>query len=124
MTPGFVHPRQVLAAQAVLGVIVPTAALGLGGGAAAGAALYGVLTALANTGLLMWRMRQGAQGGSHASRPLAGAFRSTVERFVLVALLLGLGLGVMALQPLALTVGFALGQLGWFVAPLLNGRDT
>ncbi len=123
-SPGIRHPRQVLAAQLVLSVVVALAALALGGQGAAEAALYGVLTALANTGLLMWRLRQGVREGSAARRPLAGAYRSSLERFALVALLLGLGMGVLGLQPFALTVGFALGQLGWFIAPVLNGTNT
>ncbi|MEJ5211414.1 MAG: ATP synthase subunit I [Burkholderiales bacterium] len=121
---GIRHPRQVLNLQLVLLVLATGAALQLSGPAAAEAASFGVLIALANTALLMWRMRRGAQGENMARRPLAGAYRSSLERFALVALLLGLGLGAIGLEPLALTAGFVVGQLGWFIAPLLHGTDT
>ncbi|MEO1766757.1 ATP synthase subunit I [Thiobacter aerophilum] len=120
---GIRHPGQVLHLQLVLLVLVTGIAWQLEGPAAAEAAFWGVLIALANTGLLMWRMRRGEQGAAMACRPLAGAYRSSLERFALVALLLGLGLAGMGLEPLALTAGFVVGQLGWFIAPLLRGAD-
>lgn len=122
--PGIQHPRQVLHLQLILLVLAGGGASALWGEAAAEAASYGVLIALANTGLLMWRMRRGAQGEAMARRPLAGAYRSSLERFALVALLFALGMVWLGLQPLALTVGFALGQLGWLLAPLLHGTNT
>jgi hypothetical protein len=118
------YPGQVMRVQLALLVPVVAVAYAWGGGAAAGAALYGVLIALANTGLLMWRLRRGAgeargEGAVAPRRLPAGALRSSLERFLLVILLFGLGLGVMALHPLALTLAFVVGQLGWFLAPLL-----
>jgi len=110
--------------QLVVLILAGWAGFQVWGQAVAEAALYGVLIALANTGLLMWRMRRSAQGESGARQPLKGAYRSSVERFVLVAVLLGVGMGVLKLQPLALTVGFALGQLAWLVAPLLHKTNT
>jgi len=120
------HPGQVMRLQLALLVLVVAVAYALGGGAAAGAALYGVLIAVANTGLLMWRLRRGAGEalGEAAAAPRRlplGALRSSLERFLLTILLFGLGLGVLALHPLALTLAFVVGQLGWFLAPLLPG---
>lgn len=115
---------QVLNLQFVVLLLAGVIISRVWGQAAAEAAMYGALIALANTGLLMWRMRRSARGESGARRPLKGAYRSSVERFALVAFLLGVGMGVVKLQPLALTAGFAVGQLVWIVAPLLHKTNT
>jgi ATP synthase protein I len=115
---------QVLYLQLVVLLLAGVIVSRLWGQAAAEAAMYGALIALANTGLLMWRMRRSARGESGARRPLKGAYRSSVERFALVTLLLGVGMGLVKLQPLALTLGFTLGQLAWIVAPLLHKTNT
>ena len=46
-----------------------------------------------------------------ARQSLAALYRSAAERWLLVALLFALGLGVLSLDPLALLVGFIVGQL-------------
>lgn len=121
---GIDHPAQVMNLQLLVLILAGWAGLHWWGQAAAEAALYGVLIALANTGLLIWRMRRSGRGESGARQPLKGAYRSSVERFTLVAILLGVGMGVLKLQPLALTAGFAIGQLVWIVAPLLYKTNT
>jgi ATP synthase protein I len=94
------------------------------GRAVAEAALYGALIALANTGLLMWRMRRGAQGELSARQHLKGFYRSSAERYLLVAILFGVGMGLLKLLPLVVMVGFALGQLAWIVALLVQRTNT
>jgi len=118
------HPRQVLNLQLVVLVLAGLVGAFVWGRAVAEAALYGVLIALANTGLLMWRMRRGAQGELSARQQLKGFYRSSVERYLLVAVLFGVGMGLLKLLPLVMMVGFALGQLAWIVALLVHGTDT
>ena len=75
------------------------------------AALYGGATALANVQLLRWRRGQvKTRRGLTARASLVTFFASALERFALVAGLLAFGLGWLKLQPLALLIGFAVGQ--------------
>lgn len=82
---------------------------------AAGSAAFGAGVAGFNTALLCWRMpaqRVVSDPGFH----LKSAYRSMVERFVGVALLLWLGLVVIHCAPLWLLVGFISGQMAWAAA--------
>lgn len=121
---GLHHLRQVLNLQLVVLILAGVLGSRLWGAAAAEAALYGVLIALANTSLLMWRMRRGAQGELSARQQLKGFYRSSAERYLLVAVLFGVGMGLLKLQPLVMMIGFALGQLAWIVALLVQRTDT
>lgn len=118
------HPRQVLNLQLVVLMLAGLVGALVWGRAVAEAALYGVLIALANTGLLMWRMRRVAHGELSARQHLKGFYRSSVERYLLVATLFGVGMGLLKLLPLVMMVGFALGQLAWIVALLVQRTDT
>ena len=118
------HPGQVLNLQLAVLMLTGLIAFLIWGLAVAGAALYGVLIALANTGLLMWRMRRGAQGELSARQQLKGFYRSSVERYLLITVLFGVGMGLMKLSPLVLMIGFALGQLAWIVALLVQRTDN
>jgi ATP synthase protein I len=82
------------------------------GGFQAGSVWFGGLTAALNVGWLLWR-RQRADTGRALSggQSLRLLYRNALERFVLVALLFALGLGVLKLDPLALLTGFVVGQL-------------
>lgn len=87
------------------------------GGEVAGAVLYGGSAALANVGLLVWRWRRGrydyhCDGGRH----LRQFHRSTLERFFTVALALALGMHGLKLDPLAILLGFMVGQAAWVIA--------
>ena len=117
------HPRQVLNLQLAVLVLAGLVGALVWGVAVAGAALYGVLIALANTGLLMWRMRRGAHGELSARQHLRGFYRSSVERYLLIIILFGVGMGLLKLHPLVMMTGFALGQLAWIVALLLQKSD-
>jgi ATP synthase protein I len=109
--------QRVALAQAGL---APIAAL-LGGvfaGIGAGLAmLYGALVALAVSAVLVWRERQSMQHPEWDQHRLFRLFiRAGVERMVLLAGLLMLGLGVLNLAPLPLFFGLLLAQLGWLAA--------
>lgn len=94
------------------------------GEAAAGAAWYGGAVALANTMLLAWGMRRRARAPAQAPRrELAGLIRASMERFLMVALLIAAGLGWMKLMPLPLLAGFALGQLTLVVSTIISGIE-
>jgi ATP synthase protein I len=118
------HPRRVINLQLVVLILAGFIGFRFWGRTVAEAALYGVLIALANTGLLMWRMRRGAPGELDARQHLKGFYRSSVERYLLVAILFGMGMGLLKLQPPVMMVGFALGQLAWIVALLVRGRGA
>jgi ATP synthase protein I len=73
---------------------------------------FGGLTAALNIGCLLWRRQQADAGRAlSAGQSLRLLYRSALERFVLIALLFALGLGVLKLDPLALLTGFIVGQL-------------
>ena len=73
---------------------------------------FGGLAAALNIGCLLWRHQQAEAGRAlSAGQSLRLLYRSALERFVLVALLFALGLGVLKLDPLALLTGFIVGQL-------------
>ena len=86
------------------------------GGFQAASVWGGGVIAMAHALLLAWR-RSGADSG----RALSGAeslrllYRTALERFVLVALLFALALGVLKLDPLALIAGFITGQVALIV---------
>jgi len=79
---------------------------------AAAAVWFGGAVATCNILLLVWRRHRAASGRAlSAGASLWLLYRTALERFVLVALLLALGLGVLKLHPLALLTGFVVGQL-------------
>jgi ATP synthase protein I len=114
---GISATRRVAVAQAGL---APVAALlaGVVGGAAAGlAALYGTLTALAVSGVLVWRERQAMRHPEWDQHRLFKLFiRVAAERLLLLVGLLVVGLGVLKLAPLPLLLGLLLAQFAWLAA--------
>lgn len=105
--------------------LVPLLAVGgaaLGGWSQGLAAAFGALVALAVTGVLVWRERQSQRHPEWDEKRLLGLFvRTSVERAVLLVLLLGLGFGPLDLRPLPLLLGLIAAQLGWLIVPV-NGR--
>lgn len=82
---------------------------------------YGGMVAMANTGLLAWRWREGLREFHGDGRKHLKRFRrSQKERFFVVVSLLAAGFahGLMApgFPSLAVLVGFVVGQLAWLVA--------
>lgn len=89
---------------------------------AARAVLFGFAVAIANTVMIVWRMWQ-SQRVQHldAHKHLSMFYRSGFERLVIVAALLAAGFGPIGLAPLAVMVGFALGQLVLIVSQIMRG---
>ncbi len=105
---------------AVQGVVVLLTALAIGLWAEPAdgwAALYGGAAALANTGLLLWRHRQGEHDyHCDAARHLKSFYRSSLERFLVVGVWLALGLGGGRLEAAPMLAGFVVGLLAWMIA--------
>ncbi len=81
------------------------------------AALYGGAASWINTGLLIWRHRQGERGlHGDAARHLRSFYRSSLERFIAVGAWLALGLGGLALDAVSMLTGFVVGLLAWVIA--------
>lgn len=111
-------------AAAAQGLAVLLTALTIGfwsAPASALAALYGGAAALANTGLLIWRHRQGAkEHRCDARRHLKLFYRSSLERFFMVGVWLALGLGGWKLEAAPMLAGFIVGLLAWVIAVALR----
>ena len=109
--------RRVAMAQAV---IAPVAALvgALFVGIDAGlAVLYGVLTALSVSLVLVWRERRAMRHPEWGQHRLFKQFiRTGFERLVLLLGLLFVGFGVLKLTPLPMLLGLLLAQLAWLAA--------
>lgn len=114
---GISGTQRVALAQAGLAPIAAMIA-GVFAGIEAGlAVLYGALVALAVSAVLAWRERQSMQHPEWDQHRLFKLFiRAGVERLVLLAGLLIMGLGVLNLAPLPLLLGLLLAQLGWLAA--------
>ena len=119
--PNLVIRRALL----VQGALVLAAALlvyATYGQASAVAGISGGLVALANSGLLAWRMWTARRlNKTDAQRDLRMLYRTGLERFALVAIFLTLGMGILKLDPLIMIAGFVLGQLGWLVGVTMSG---
>lgn len=109
--------RRVAQAQAAFAPVV-AAAGGLGVGAAAGwGLLYGALTALAVTLVLVWREGQSMQHPEWDQHRLLRLFiRAGIERLMLLVALLYGGLALLGLAPLPVLLGLVLAQFGWLAA--------
>lgn len=79
---------------------------------------YGCAVALASTLFLSWRLSQGERRESlSAEWCLRQAYRTAIERFAGVILLLALGFKLLQFAPLWLLAGFVAGQSAWLVLP-------
>ena len=109
--------NRVVLAQAGLAPLAAGAAAAASGSAAAVAVLYGVLVALAATGILVWREHQAMRHPEWDQRRLYRLFvRTAIERFLLLVGLLAFGFGVLRLMPLPLLTGLVVAQAGWLGA--------
>lgn len=110
---------RMVSLQAAVAILSAVLVFFLMGPLAAKAAFYGAMAALANTVFLLWRMRQGGQTPHlDAHRHLRMFYRSSLERFFVVGLLLAAGMGPLELLPLAVLGGFVLGQAALVVSQL------
>ena len=114
---------RVVSSQLVVALVATALAYLLFGSAAAKAALYGGFVALANALFLVWRLYRGrrSQQNLAAHQHLRSFYRSSLERFFVVVLLLAGGLGALKLMPLAVLVSFVLGQLTLIVSVSMRG---
>jgi ATP synthase protein I len=116
--------------RSVLVLVVAMVSAGLiagawGDAATALAVLCGGAVAVINAVLLWWRYRQGARDvHSDAARHLRSFYRSGLERFLVVCILLAAGLALTGLAPLPLLAGFVVGQLVWILATLALRERT
>ena len=79
-------------------------------------AVFGGAIALVNVVLLRWRQRSAGQTRAlSAGESIRLLYRSALERFVVIAALFMLGMGVLQLDALALLTGFIVGQLALFL---------
>lgn len=84
---------------------------------------FGGLVALANSGLLAWRMRVAKRcDDTDAQRNLRMVYRTGLERFALVVFFLALGMGVLKLDPAVMIAGFVLGQMAWLIGVAIKPR--
>ncbi len=118
------------AAYRVVGVQAVTVILGASllffwlGRNVAVAAFFGGAVAVANALFLVWCMRAGAQRPvQDARQELAWLVRFSMERFLMVALLVVAGLGWLKLMPVPLLIGFVLGQLTLAVSTIFSGIE-
>lgn len=103
--------------QAACVVVATLAAVGLTGLDQAVAALYGGAVSLANTGLLFLRHKRGERDyHGDVGRHLRAFYRSSMERFAAVGVLLALGFAVVEFAALPMLLGFVLGQIAWVAA--------
>ena len=103
--------------QAVGVAIAALAAAGLAGFDQAIAVLYGGAVSLANTGLLSLRHKRGERDyHGDVGRHLRAFYRSSMERFAAVGVLLALGFAVAEFAALPMLLGFVLGQIAWVAA--------
>lgn len=86
---------------------------------AAKSLVYGSCVALVSTVFLAWRFRQGEQQeGLGAEKVLQQAYRTAIERFVWVMIMLGVGFKFLELVPLWMLAGFVVGQAAWLLLPI------
>lgn len=103
-------------------VLVLAAGLAIGFGGAAGkaaalAALYGGAVAGANVLLLAWRAeRAKSRPAREAHHELLRMYGSSLERLLLAAVLIALGLVGLKLAPQPLLAGFIVGQMAWVLS--------
>ena len=82
---------------------------------------WGGVVALVNMVLLAWRMFFCDRPTDSAEQHLRLMYRSGLERFFVVAALLAIGLLKLKLNPLAILLGFLVGQVPLGVVPIIRG---
>lgn len=116
--PGGMALTYLFRVQTGLVALAMVVALVIGGFAAAGAVLYGGVTAIVNS-LLLARGLQRAGKAAEANPKWSGVLllSGMLQRFMLVAVLLGLGFGWLHLHPLPLLAGFIIVQISFGLSP-------
>lgn len=123
LSAGTLGVRRIIGVQAVVVLFGAVASLVLYGRVAAEAMLAGGAVALTNTLLLAWRMRGDPRSADQSAQGHLWTFyRSSLERFFVVASLLVTGMGPLGFKPLPLLAGFVLGQLALVFSFLIIRR--
>ena len=116
--------RRALLVQWVLvwtAVLVVYAAFGR---ATAQPVMGGGLIAISGSALLWlrwWQSNKRVQ--ADAQQAVRAVYRTGLERFVLVVILLALGLSYFKHAAVALLAGFVLGQLAWLIGMIISGAS-
>jgi ATP synthase protein I len=117
--------RRAVLCQA--GVVAAAGAAGavFGGADTALAVTYGGAVAVVNLAMLVWRWRAGAADyHCDARKHLKGFYRSSMERFFVVGVLLAAGFAVVKSEPLAMLTGFLVAMLAGMMASTILRERT
>lgn len=79
---------------------------------------YGCSVALTGTLFLAWRAQGEKLRAASPEYQLRLAYRTAIERFMGVVLLLAVGFKLFKLVPLWLLAGFVMGQVAWLLIPI------
>jgi len=87
---------------------------------------YGSIVALVSTLFLAWRLSQGEcrKESLGAEWCLRQAYRTAIERYAGVIILLALGFKLLKLAPFWMLTGFIVAQSAWLVVPVLIRLGT
>lgn len=116
--------RRALLVQWVLVWTAVLVAYAVFGRATAQPVMSGGLIAISGSALLWlrwWQSNKRMQ--TDAQQEVRAVYRTGLERFVLVVLLLALGLGYFKHAAAALLAGFVLGQLAWLIGISISGAS-
>ncbi len=109
---------RLAALQGVITIIGATVAYVLATPLVAQSVAFGSCVAMIGTLFLAWRHAQCARQENHrAEWILRDAYRAAMERFILVAALLGIGFKFLTLAAPWVLAGFVAGQLAWLAVP-------
>ncbi len=105
--------------QGLITIIGAAVTYGIAASFAAKSVAFGGCVATFGTLFLAWRYIAGARR-EHlgAEWVLRHAYRTAIERFVLIACLLAIGMGLLKLAPVWVLAGFVCGQLAWLAVPV------
>lgn len=107
--------RRLLIIQSLLILATAIAYLVVKGGEHFVAALFGGGIALLNTLVSAQRLRRATEAAAQsANRGLAEMYIGAAVRFVATPLLVAVGIAAFGLEPVAIIVGFAVAQVGYF----------
>lgn len=113
------HGRRILLIQSLVGVVVVAGFFIAQGASAAGAAAYGVGVGMVVAVLLARSVRRAqalaATSVQSARHGVVLLYLGAVQRFLVVLILFGVGLGLWKLSPLAVIVGFFCAQLAYLL---------
>ena len=107
----------LIVVQAALAVVCTLVALIYQGQDSALAAVYGGGVAIGSTWLLVKRVaRAGELAKTNLKWSAYSLYFGAIQRFVFVLAMLGVGLGVIRLDPVPLLATFGIAQLGYIIA--------